>query len=239
MARKRVIDTTELFFDTKLVKLLGAKGVLLYVRLWCIAEDWGGYIPDYDDIALQMGALRFTPAEVKTYIEKLVADGKVVEYEQDGIKIHWIKSFMKHQTLKNPVPPSIPLPVWVRCEKKNYPSGRAYAKYKVDDKKIPNYHHVATIISEDVAEDVVEEKGDGRPKTKPLGEFKNVKLSWDDCAKLEGILGIDGSAEYVEKLSSYMASTGKSYKNHCATILGWYRKHEAEKPKRTTGGVSL
>ena len=37
-------------------------------------------------------------------------------------------------------------------------------------------------------------------------------------------------AERIERLSSYVASTGKSYKSHYATIRNWARK-DAEKPQ--------
>ena len=35
----------------------------------------------------------------------------------------------------------------------------------------------------------------------------------------------------IERLSSYMASTGKSYKNHLATIRNWARKDAEKRPK--------
>jgi hypothetical protein len=37
--------------------------------------------------------------------------------------------------------------------------------------------------------------------------------------------------ERIERLSSYIASTGKSYKNHLATIRNWARKDKEQKPK--------
>lgn len=71
------------------------------------------------------------------------------------------------------------------------------------------------------------------PKTKPVkhkyGEYKNVLLTDEELEKLK--------AEYhdwedrIERLSSYVASTGKSYKSHYATIRNWARK-DAEKPGR-------
>lgn len=57
------------------------------------------------------------------------------------------------------------------------------------------------------------------------GEFGNVQLSAEELAKLKTKLG--GEADgYVERLSGYMASTGKRYKDHYATILNWSRKDE-------------
>lgn len=52
------------------------------------------------------------------------------------------------------------------------------------------------------------------------GEFKNVKLTKEEYAKLEK----SNLLLYIEKLSSYIASKGKRYKSHYATILNWARK---------------
>jgi hypothetical protein len=35
--------------------------------------------------------------------------------------------------------------------------------------------------------------------------------------------------ERIERLSSYVASTGKSYKNHYATISNWAKKDQEQK----------
>lgn len=53
------------------------------------------------------------------------------------------------------------------------------------------------------------------------GEFKNVKLTDDEYKKLEE----KNLLPYIEKLSSYIASKGKRYKSHYATILTWSRKN--------------
>ena len=52
------------------------------------------------------------------------------------------------------------------------------------------------------------------------GEFKNVKLTKEEYKKLEE----KNLLPYIEKLSSYIASKGKKYKSHYATILTWSRK---------------
>ena len=36
----------------------------------------------------------------------------------------------------------------------------------------------------------------------------------------------------IERLSEYIASTGKSYKNHLATIRSWAKKDKPENQKR-------
>lgn len=71
-----------------------------------------------------------------------------------------------------------------------------------------------------------EEKGDCKGEKKPArhkyGEYKNVLLSDEDLAKLKTEFP-DWEAR-IERLSSYIAQSGKSYKNHLATIRNWARK---------------
>ncbi|NLC96187.1 MAG: hypothetical protein GX675_01255 [Erysipelotrichaceae bacterium] len=56
-----------------------------------------------------------------------------------------------------------------------------------------------------------------------IGEFENVKLTQEEIDKLKNSLG-NSYEDFVERLSNYMASTGKKYKSHYATILNWHRK---------------
>ena len=70
-----------------------------------------------------------------------------------------------------------------------------------------------------------------KPAKKPVrhqyGEYNNVLLTDEDLAKLQKEFPGDWH-DRIERLSSYIASTGKSYKNHLATIRNWARK-DAEK----------
>jgi len=59
------------------------------------------------------------------------------------------------------------------------------------------------------------------------GEFKNVKLTKEEYEKLKKA----NLLPYIEKLSSYIASTGKKYKSHYATILNWSRKEKVNTPE--------
>ena len=52
------------------------------------------------------------------------------------------------------------------------------------------------------------------------GRYQNVFLSDTEVDELQAELpGL--WPQYVEKLSEYMASTGKTYQNHAATIRRW------------------
>lgn len=63
-------------------------------------------------------------------------------------------------------------------------------------------------------------KNNNKNKYNIYGEFKNVKLSDEEYEKLKD----KNLLPYIEKLSSYIASKGKKYKSHYATILTWSRK---------------
>lgn len=146
MSRKRIIDT-ELYFDTELYDLLGDRGLHLYIRLWGLAEDSGVYVPNYSDIALQLGALKFSSEEVKTLIKNLIKSKKIFVFHENKKEFHWLKNFLKHQTLNNPPPPKLPLPKWVKCELKKFKSGKEYAKYDVNLNELPVILKVSSKIT--------------------------------------------------------------------------------------------
>lgn len=60
------------------------------------------------------------------------------------------------------------------------------------------------------------------------GEYGNVLLSDSDMEKLQSEFPTDWE-ERIERLSAYMASTGKTYKNHLATIRNWARRDKEAK----------
>jgi len=67
-----------------------------------------------------------------------------------------------------------------------------------------------------------------------FGEFQNVKLTEEEKKKLINSFGESGTKDRIENLSQYIASKGKKYSSHYATILSWERKNkpkEIPKPK--------
>ena len=72
----------------------------------------------------------------------------------------------------------------------------------------------------------------GQTARAPFGRYENVFLSEKELAELQKEL--PGKWEYyIDRLSGYIASTGKKYRNHAATILRWAADDEAKKaPKR-------
>lgn len=67
-----------------------------------------------------------------------------------------------------------------------------------------------------------------KPHTRhKYGAYKNVLFTDEEYAKLQAEYPADYS-ERIERLSEYIASTGKSYKSHLATIRSWARKDGAK-----------
>lgn len=64
------------------------------------------------------------------------------------------------------------------------------------------------------------------------GEYNNVLLTDDEFQKLK--TEFPDIKERIERLSEYIASTGKKYKSHYATIRAWARKEKPVEKKSET-----
>lgn len=95
----------------------------------------------------------------------------------------------------------------------------------------------ATDIEEEkeIELELEEEKKKKNPRHK-YGEYNNVLLSDADMEKLQA--EFPDWQERIERLSSYIAQSGKIYKNHLATIRNWARKDKEKgvQPKPSKGG---
>lgn len=75
-----------------------------------------------------------------------------------------------------------------------------------------------------LGKDSLGKNGADKPPTRhKYGSYKNVLFTDEEYAKLQAEYPTDYS-ERIERLSEYIASTGKFYKNHLATIRSWARK---------------
>ena len=123
------------------------------------------------------------------------------------------------------------------------PGNQMATQYSIDKYSIDKNSIVYNVETDSVESDHVpdtnvgnihqtqsESKKNKKPKSikHKYGEYNNVLLTDDELTKLQDEY-FDWS-ERIERLSSYVASTGKSYKSHYATIRNWARK-DAEKPK--------
>lgn len=79
-----------------------------------------------------------------------------------------------------------------------------------------------------------ESVSDSKKETKKAyGEFKSVRLTDDEYEKIKS----QDLLPYIDRLDAYIASQGKRYKSHYATILNWHRSDLAKafpfKPSRS------
>ena len=113
------------------------------------------------------------------------------------------------------------------------------AKYKEKQKLIANSNLEVTLPvtqgnATDIELDIELDKDkdiDNKPKKRKYGEFKNVLLTEQELEKLKEKFPHD-YLQRIERVSGYVASTGKSYKSHYATIISWARKDEQNVPKK-------
>jgi hypothetical protein len=74
-----------------------------------------------------------------------------------------------------------------------------------------------------------------KPTRHKYGMYENVLLTDEEYQKLQEEFPHDYT-ERIERLSEYIASTGKKYKSHLATIRAWARKDTVQRPANRKGG---
>ncbi len=89
---------------------------------------------------------------------------------------------------------------------------------------------VTVTVTDTVTDTVVNNITKGKPQKHRYGEYNNVLLTDEELEKLKK--EFPDWKERIENLSEYVASTGKSYKSHLATIRAWARKDKKVKPTK-------
>ena len=69
-----------------------------------------------------------------------------------------------------------------------------------------------------------------------LGTFQNVFLTEKETKELKEILGYQFD-NYIQRLSAYIQSTGKTYKDHKWAILSWFYKDQGTKKADKTSNI--
>ncbi len=73
-------------------------------------------------------------------------------------------------------------------------------------------------------------KGSNNERT-AYGMYANVMLSDEELSQLQR--DVPNYREYIERVSSYMRSSGKRYDDHAATIRSWYMRDNPKGQKRS------
>ena len=99
----------------------------------------------------------------------------------------------------------------------------------------------ATDIDKDKEIDIDKEnkecKADKPARRTRYGTYKNVLLSNEEMEKLQAEFPYDYQ-ERIERLSEYIASSGKKYKNFLATIRSWARSEKGKGNTRDLASVA-
>ena len=85
-------------------------------------------------------------------------------------------------------------------------------------------------VSEDKKSIGKDNAAEAKPTRHKYGAYQNVLLTDEDLEKLKKEFPSDWERR-IERLSEYIASTGKKYKNHLATIRSWARNDKKNTPK--------
>lgn len=85
-----------------------------------------------------------------------------------------------------------------------------------------------SLDKDNISDSTEPEPSPKKPSKHKHGEYNNVLLTDDELDKLKA--EYPDYEERIERLSSYVASTGKRYKSHYATIRNWARKDVQVKP---------
>ena len=211
MAERRMFAKTIVLSDAFLDMPMGAR--CLYFTLGMFADD-DGFVNSPKSIMRQIGAS-------EDDLKVLVAKKFILPFESGIIVIkHWrINNYLRNDRYN----------ATKYIEEKSELVVEENGSYtKRDSFGIPN-SGIPSIgkdsIDKDSIVDIIEApKKEVRHK---YGSYNNVLLSDTDLEKLK--TEFRDYEERIERLSEYIASTGKSYKNHLATIRSWAKKDKQTK----------
>lgn len=207
MFAKTIIDS-DLFLDMPL------STQALYFHLSMRADD-DGFINNPKKIQRMLGC-------AEDNLKLLVAKQFIIPFESGVVVIkHWkIHNYIQRDRYKETV---------YQQEKSTLRTDRSKI-YTMDTECIQAGNEADTQVR--LGKISVDKKKNisKKPVRHKYGEYNNVLLSDDDMDKLKTEFPGDWQ-QRIQRLSEYIASSGKSYKNHLATIRNWARR---EKPARAT-----
>ncbi len=226
--------TTDIFDDEKIILIESLPDAYAIITVWfkllCLAGKQN------NSGVFMMGRIAYTDKMLATIfrMKEATVTMALQTFEQFGMieivdGVITIPNWNKHQTLD--------------AYEKKKERDRLYQQERRANQRalVAKSSDTSAEKSSDVAiSDIEEEKdkeieSDNKKKIEKeirhkYGEYNNVLLSDSDYEKLKAEFPTDYNAR-IENLSSYIASTGKTYKNHLATIRNWARKEKEAAPK--------
>ena len=221
---------TDIFDDEKMLLIDGMPErdgiIVIWFKLLCMAgkQNNGGVLMMNDKIAYtdeMLSTIFRRPLNTVRLALKTFEQFEMIEIVNNAITI---PNWEKHQSLD-------------KLEKAKEQNRKRVAAHRekqrllaISDNRNECNDYCNVTVTESNATDKnridknrIEEDKKNKPIRHKHGEYKNVLLSDEDLEKLKTEFPNDYN-QRIEKLSCYMASTGKSYKNHLATIRNWSRR---------------
>jgi hypothetical protein len=115
MARTRTVKPE--FWTDRRIGECSVNARLLFIATWNFADDEGGL--DRSAKQLKAQAFPYDNIDCEPFIQELLDEGLLIEYEVDGNKYLHIKNFRKHQRIDKPQKARIPV---YDCSKNIQPS---------------------------------------------------------------------------------------------------------------------
>lgn len=122
---------------------------------------------------------------------------------------------------------------------RRYLLGNAYKNYKnvyISEKNVNISEENAYTSAQSKESKESKESKVEREHAHKYGEYFNVLLTDSELEQWKS--ECPAWSDYIERLSSYMKSQGKSYKSHLATLRNWYRRDCEKKPSEPIKGTS-
>lgn len=202
----------------------------LYVGMLVLADDDGrlNADPRYVKGAVFSYDEEITAKDVEHMLGDLHAAGVLELYEVEGARYAEHPKWKEYQNIRRDMytPSKIPSSRATKAEPlqpRNEPDTKAVHKLsKVKLSKVKS--------SKDNTGKVLPVRPDdpGIIEKEKYGEHQNVRLTPEEYLKLVDRWGNDAVRDNIEQLSGYMASKGKRYKDHYATINNWIRRKQEE-----------
>ena len=238
MGIKRIVDTA-FWTDGKVDEFTPEdKYFMLYLLTNPFTTLLGIYEISVKQVAFQLG---YSIEAVNVLLERFESKYKIIVYSKETNEVA-IKNFLRHSIIKGGAPvrdclvkelkavknKDLILQVFRHiksCEELNATVRNIVDEYEEKNGELRYGNGVSYHDSSTIRKRIV--KNGDNPVRHKYGEYKNVLLSDEDMEKLKNEFPVD-YMERIERLSGYIASTGKSYKNHLATIRNWARKENGK-----------
>lgn len=232
------------FFSNKKIKILKSRyhtdGVIIYIYLLCEIYKNGYYIiwdEDYkfivaDDLNLSDGLIEQVIAFlVKRSLLTSILLGSDTALTSPGIQSRFQEA-VKPRASKSPV--SVIKELWLLTKEKTQGfikvinlKGFSENNPCFSENNPDNFKNNSTKESKVKKSKVKEREG----TLAPLGQFKNVLLTQSELDELMSKYPNDCQKK-IERLSRYLASTGKHFENHYATLVDWIEQDGVTQPKK-------